>query len=148
MKKEEYNSKIMGSIVSALSQLDEIDDYFENLPIMQSRIDEELSDLLHFIEDNNLTSKQSSNIVKLIQKKRGERRQLYNDYEIKKIYMANRSKIGFDGQRASFTTEIMKKENELNQQYRYRQFGGDETDAVKRCKLAEQQIKDILNEKE
>ena len=73
---------------------------------------------------------------------------LYNDYEIKKIYMANRSKIGFDGQRASFTTEIMKKENELNQQYRYRQFGGDETDAVKRCRLAEQQIKDMLNEKE
>lgn len=115
-------NKIVSSIVEITSMLDTLDQYFEELPTKQSRVDEELSDLLHFIENpnNKINNKQAMKLIKLIQQKRLERRKLLNDFEIKKVFNENRNKISYTNQRQFFLNSIYKKEKELNNDYKPR----------------------------
>ena len=59
-EKEVVYSDITLQILGIAEQLTILDDYFNELPNLQSKIDEELSDLLHYIENNQLTPNQST----------------------------------------------------------------------------------------
>ena len=118
-------------ILGINEQLADLDDYFNELPNLQSQIDEELSDLLHYIENNDLTPKQSTKMIKLLKQKRMVRRGLCNDYEIKKVYNAHKGKLAIDTQRPFFLSEIHKKAKELNSTYKSRQ-------------LSDEQIKELI----
>lgn len=136
-KKEEIVEKdivytpIVMQILGINEQLEDLDNYFNELPNLQSQIDEELSDLLHYIENNDLTSKQSTKMVKLLKQKRMVRRGLCNDYEIKKVYNTHKGKLAIDTQRPFFLSEIYKKAKELNSTYKSRQ-------------LSDEQIKELI----
>ena len=123
-------SEIIQKIIVLVANLEEIDEYFDELPNKQSKIDEELSDLLHFIENNDLTPRQSSKIVKLIQSKRKERRILKNDYEIKRVYLDNKNKLLYDSQREFLLENIYKKAKELTNPYKYRQINEDKIEEI------------------
>ena len=142
--KDEVYSSVISQIESIKEQMDDLDKYFNDLPNKQSQVDEELSDLLHYIENNDLTPKQSLKMIKLIKEKRLIRRGLCNDNEIKRVYNNNRNKLAIDSQRPFFSSEINKKAKELNQQYRYRRFGLDAEDMQERKTLAEEEIKNLL----
>ena len=142
--KDEVYSSVISQIESIKEQMDDLDKYFNDLPNKQSQVDEELSDLLHYIENNDLTPKQSLKMIKLIKEKRLIRRGLCNDNEIKRVYNNNRNKLAIDSQRPFFSSEINKKAKELNQQYRYRRFGLDTEDTQERKTLAEEEIKNLL----
>lgn len=120
----EYTPIIL-QILNINSQIEELDEYFNQLPSLQSKVDEELSDLLHYIENNDLNPKQSAKMIKLLHEKRLERRRLYNDYEIKKVYNTHKSKLVIDTQRPFFKNEIYKKAKELNCKYKNRQLEND-----------------------
>ena len=83
VEKEIAYTPIVMQILGINEQLADLDNYFNELPSLQSQIDEELSDLLHYIENNDLTPKQSTKMIKLLKQKRMVRRGLCNDYEIK-----------------------------------------------------------------
>lgn len=121
-EKEIEYTPIVKKILGITDDLQDLDEYFNNLSNLQSQVDEELSDLYHYIENNDLTPKQSGKMVKLIQEKRMVRRGLCNDYEIKKVYNAHRSKLALDTQRPFFLSEVHKKAKELNCKYRNRQL--------------------------
>lgn len=137
-------SPIVSQILGVEEMLKDIDDYFNDLPNLQSQVDEELSDLLHYIENNNLSAKECTKMIKLIKQKRLIRRGLCNDYEIKKTYSTHRNKLAVETQRPFFLTEIRKTTKKLNQQYRYRRFGLDAEDTQERKVLAEKEIKKLL----
>ena len=137
-------SPIVSQILGVEEMLKDIDDYFNNLPTLQSQVDEELSDLLHYIENNNLSAKECAKMIKLIKQKRLIRRGLCNDYEIKKTYGTHRNKLAIETQRPFFLMEIRKTASKLNQQYRYRRFGLDVDDTQERKVLAEKEIKKLL----
>ena len=154
MEDEKIDNESMGNdidytpvtlqILGITEQLKDLNDYFDELPNLQSQVDEELSDLLHYIESNDLTPKQSVKMIKLLQQKRLVRRGLCNDYEIKKVYNTHRNKLVIDTQRQFFLSEVCKKAKELNSQYRYRQFGVNENDTAQRKVVAEDEIKALL----
>ena len=137
-------SPIVSQILGVEEMLKDIDDYFNNLPTLQSQVDEELSDLLHYIENNTLSAKECAKMIKLIKQKRLIRRGLCNDYEIKKTYGTHRNKLAIETQRPFFLMEIRKTASKLNQQYRYRRFGLDVDDTQERKVLAEKEIKKLL----
>lgn len=130
-EEETIFTPIISQILGIEEQLDDLDDYFNQLPTLQSQVDEELSDLLHYIENNDLTPKQSSKMIKLIKEKRAIRRGLCKDYEIKRVYNTHKSKLALDNQRQFFVKEIRKKAKELNGVYKNRQ-------------LSDEQIKDLI----
>lgn len=131
VEKEITYTPIVMQILGINEQLADLDNYFNELPSLQSQIDEELSDLLHYIENNDLTPKQSTKMIKLLKQKRMARRGLCNDYEVKKIYNAHKGKMTTDAQRPFFLSEIHKKAKELNSTYKSRQ-------------LSDEQIKELI----
>lgn len=131
VEKEIVYTPIVMQILGINEQLADLDDYFNELPNLQSQIDEELSDLLHYIENNDLTPKQSTKMIKLLKQKRTVRRGLCNDYEIKKVYNTHKGKLAIDTQRPFFLSEIHKKVKELNSTYKSRQ-------------LSDEQIKELI----
>ena len=131
VEKDIVYTPIVMQILGINEQLEDLDNYFNELPNLQSQIDEELSDLLHYIENNDLTPKQSTKMVKLLKQKRMVRRGLCNDYEIKKIYNTHKGKLAIEKQRTFFLSEIYKKAKELNSTYKSRQ-------------LSDEQIKELI----
>lgn len=131
VEKEITYTPIVMQILGINEQLADLDNYFNELPSLQSQVDEELSDLLHYIENNDLTPKQSTKMIKLLKQKRMVRRGLCNDYEIKKIYNVHKGKMTTDTQRPFFLSEIHKKAKELNSTYKSRQ-------------LSDEQIKELI----
>ena len=145
MEQEQTNyTPLTMQILGVEQQLQELDDYLNKISDLQSEVDEEISDLLHYIENNDLTPKQCVKMIKLLKQKRLVRRGLCKDYEIKKVFNNNRNKLSIETQRPFFLTEIHKKAKELNSQYRYRRFGTEIEDTLERKEVAEKEIKNIL----
>lgn len=124
--KKEDNNNISKQIINITNLLNDLDEYLNEIPNLQSQIDEELSDLYHYIENNELSTKQSLKMIKLIREKRIIRRGLNNDYEMKKTYISNRNKLLIDSQRQFFLTEIHKKNKELSSKYKNRRLTNEE----------------------
>lgn len=124
--KKEDNNNISKQIINITNLLNDLDEYLNEIPNLQSQIDEELSDLYHYIENNELSTKQSLKMIKLIREKRIIRRGLNNDYEMKKTYISNRNKLLVDSQRQFFLTEIHKKNKELSSKYKNRRLTNEE----------------------
>ena len=57
-------SPIVSQILGVEEMLKDIDDYFNDLPNLQSQVDEELSDLLHYIENNDLSAKECTKMIR------------------------------------------------------------------------------------
>lgn len=124
--KKDDNNNISKQIINITNLLNDLDEYLNEIPNLQSQIDEELSDLYHYIENNELSAKQSFKMIKLIREKRIIRRGLNNDYEMKKTYISNRNKLLVDSQRQFFLTEIHKKNKELSSKYKNRRLTDEE----------------------
>ena len=121
-EKETISSQILSQIYDISKQMTDLDEYFDKLPTLQSKVDEEISDLLHYIENNQLNLKQSAKMIKLLQEKRLIRRGLSNDNIIKNTYNNHKNKLIINVQRPFFLNEINKKARELNSTYRNRQL--------------------------
>lgn len=121
-EKEMIDSSIVMQILGISQQIEDLDAYFEELPNLQFKTDEEISDLLHYIENNDLTPRQSTKMIKLLQQKRLIRRGLSNDNAIKNTYNTYKNKLIVNSQRQFFLTEIYKKAKELNSTYKNRQL--------------------------
>lgn len=112
--------EILEKIKEANKLLNEVELYFDSVPIQQSKIDSQLSDLYHYIENNNLNAIQSCKIIKQIKLKRQERRKLLNDYELLKTYESNSTKLSNRENRQFLLTELNKTEKRLNNTYKNR----------------------------
>ena len=124
-EKETISSQILSQIYDISKQMTDLDEYFDKLPTLQSKVDEEISDLLHYIENNQLNLKQSAKMIKLLQEKRLIRRGLSNDNIIKNTYNNHKNKLIINVQRPFFLNEINKKTRELNSTYRNRQLSDE-----------------------
>lgn len=124
-EKEMISSQILSQIYNISKQMTDLDEYFDKLPTLQSKVDEEISDLLHYIENNQLNLKQSAKMIKLLQEKRLVRRGLSNDNIIKNTYNNHKNKLIINVQRPFFLNEINKKARELNSTYRNRQLSDE-----------------------
>lgn len=124
-EKEMISSQILSQIYNISKQMTDLDEYFDKLPTLQSKVDEEISDLLHYIENNQLNLKQSAKMIKLLQEKRLIRRGLSNDNIIKNTYNNHKNKLIINVQRPFFLNEINKKARELNSTYRNRQLSDE-----------------------
>lgn len=113
---------IIDNILEANKLLNELDEYYDSLPSLQSKVDSQLSDLYHYIENNKLNAIQSCKIVKEIKNKREERRKILNDYEILKTYITNSNKLNNKDNRKFLICEVNKTKNNLATNYKNRYY--------------------------
>ena len=107
-------------IIKAMSLLDEIDKMIESQSEELQKIDYELSDWYHYIENNNVDDSSSKKIMKEIQRLRILRRSLNNEYEIEKAYKNNASKVMGNNTRGLLLNEINKAVKNRENEYKNR----------------------------
>lgn len=117
---------IIQTINSAIKLLDDVDNYEQEIPRLQSEVDSRLSDLYHYIENNKLKTNQCYRIVQEIHKLRRERRNINNDHELLRTFKANEQKIINTNNRKMLMTELRKTEKRLNNQYVNRVYTEEE----------------------
>ena len=118
--------EVLKKLTQAISLLQEVEEYKEQLPTLQQEVDYRLSDLLHKIENDSLNAPQSCKIVKEIKKQRLIRRSYQNDYEIIRTYTNNVNKLMNAGNRELLLAEINRTNKRLNQPYKNRVYTNDD----------------------
>lgn len=122
---------MLEEIEKAITQLDNIDKYINELPELKSNNDLAISDLYHYIENNTMNSKSCYRIVKELKQNLIKRRKLKNEEEILRTYINQKSKlVGIDN-RKMILAELHKTQKRLNQPYKNRIY-------------VEQELKDML----
>lgn len=113
---------IVEEITNATKILDMIENYNEGLCEALSNQDQKISDLLHYIENNNINAAQSCHLIKEIKKVRTERRKVKNDMEIARVYKDNINKLINGDSRKMLLSKIHKTCKQLESEYQNRVY--------------------------
>ena len=111
---------LVDKIIQAVKILDEIDEMISTQGQELQKIDLELSDLYHFIENNNVTDNTSVKLIERIKQLRLKRRSLQREYEIENAYKNNSSKMMGNGTRSFLLNTIKQTVKNLNSEYKNR----------------------------
>lgn len=120
----------LSKLQQALDMLDEIDNMIKDNPDNQQKIDYELSDYLHLIQNTDLDKLDINKIMMELKKLRLKRASHYRFYEITKSYNANRGKLQYTSSRANLKEIIKNTLDSVNNEYRYRILESDDLNAL------------------
>ena len=124
--------ELINNIQEAFALLDKVEKLNDIIHDQQSNVDSRLSDLYHYIENNNLNAAECCRIIKEIKKVREERRDINTAWEILRIFNANTGKLQNSGNRSILFAEIKREQKRLN------------NSTYKNRVYKEEEIKDIL----
>ena len=120
------DEQIVERIKEAIEKLDEIDKLINSQSQELQNVDYKLSDLLHLIENNELSDEASINVVKEIHKLRIIRRSLQNEHEIESTYLNHKSKLTGNDTRQFLANEIFKTVKQLGKNYKNRVYSEEQ----------------------
>lgn len=122
---------IIEEIKEICNKLEQIQNHIDMLGANLQTVDYKISDLLHCIENNKLSTKGCYRIVQEIRKCRLERRQIKNDMELAKTLRTNFNKlISPNNNRQFLLVELNKTNSRLNQPYKNRVYTEEEIKEV------------------
>ena len=112
------DEQIYSKIKEATRLIDEIDNMIDSQSNELQKVDLEISDWLHFIENNKTNDRQNSIIISKLRELRLLRKSLHKEYSIEKTYKENSAKMMGNNTRQLLLAEINKVvklwENEYN----------------------------------
>lgn len=114
------DSIVIQKIKQVIELIDEIDNLINTQAETLQEIDLELSDWLHFIENNDVTEKQSARVIKRIKELRLIRKSLHKEHAIEKTYKDNSSKMMGNNTRPLLLSEINKTISQWEKEYNNR----------------------------
>lgn len=121
---------VIEEITNAVSILNKVDNYKDNLVNQLSEQDKKLSDLYHLIENTKPTTGQCYRIVKELKKQLELRRKVKNDMNVLSIYDKNINKLLNTNNRNMLLAELHKAEKRLNMEYRNRIYTDEEINEI------------------
>ncbi len=125
---------ILDKIRETVEKLDEIDDYFDKLPELQSNIDSLISDYRHLVRENILSDSASIVIVKKLHEAELLRKKINEHHDLSNVYEKGKGKLLVKNNRQFLLSDLYKKEKEWQYDYKFRV-------------LSEEEVNEILNEK-
>lgn len=111
---------VCDKIFTAIAILDEIDEMITSQSTEIQKVDWELSDWLHFIENNDIKEENAFKILSRIKELREIRRSLSNESSIEDAYKNNAGKMMGNNTRPFLAQEIHKTLSHLNCDYKNR----------------------------
>ena len=111
---------MIDKLTEAIKILNDLEDYIDDLPGLQSTCDSSLSDLYHFLEENKLNAVQCCAFVKEMTKILQERRKIKTDYELGRVYKTYCNRLNNKENRQLFISELRKREKGLFENYKNR----------------------------
>jgi len=118
--------ELLEEITNAIKKLDEVEEYTDKLCEALSNEDQRTSDLLHYIENNNINAAQSCHLIKEIKKVRLERRKIKNDMEIARAFKDNINKLINAENRKMIMAKLHKTSKQLESEYQNRVYSNEE----------------------
>lgn len=117
---------VIEKINECVKILDEVDEYFKSIPEKQSENDMAISDIYHYIENNQISTKGSYRLIKELKEHLSIRRILKEDQEILRTFVNHKSKLNLPENRQLLLGEVNKTKNRLNLPYNYRVYESEE----------------------
>lgn len=126
----------------SINTLNELDDLIESNGSRQRNVDYELSDLMHLIENKELSESASVKIVKRIHDLRKIRSSLRKEYELIMKYNEVKMRLASKENRQFITAEMQKKMKSLNTEYQNRILTKEQIDELLKEEHKVSSIKD------
>lgn len=152
---QEQNKKIkktevVKKIEKVIEILDEVDEYFNELPNMQQNIDYKLSDLFHYIQERKIVGENGAkNMWQILKEHRLERKNLNYDRGIKAFYNDNKKKLLDMDNRKFFKNDLYQRIKNLTEEYKYRVYSEEDIKTMlKNGKLKEEGVLESEKNKE
>lgn len=120
------NFDIIEELKDVISKLDYLDSYYDSLGELQRNVDLKLSDLYHYIENNNLKTNECYRMMKELKKQRQLRRTYKNHYELLKQYKTDIQKLNSIDNRKFLLNDMYKMRKSLNTKYKNRVYTDEE----------------------
>ena len=127
----------LSKLQQVLNTLDEMDNMIKDNPDNQQKIDYEISDYLHLIQNTDLDKLDINKVMAALKKLRLKRASHYRFYEITKTYNANRDRLKYTSSRANLKEIIKNTLDNLNNKYNYRILESDDLNALCTEKIQE-----------
>jgi hypothetical protein len=122
--------ELLQKLTDSIQILNDIDEYKDSLLDKLSEQDKKLSDLLHYIENNKLSTAQCYRIVKEIKKQREIRRKVKNDMNILSTYDKHINKLLNTNNRSMLLAELYKVDKRLQAEYKNRLYTEEEINEI------------------
>lgn len=127
----------LSKLQQVLNTLDEMDNMIKDNPDNQQKIDYEISDYLHLIQNTDLDKLDINKVMAALKELRLKRASHYRFYEITKTYNANRDKLKYTSSRANLKEIITNTLDNLNNEYNYRILESDDLNTLCTEKIEE-----------
>lgn len=118
--------EIITKIKEVVEILDELDEYFEELPTQQSEIDRKISDIYHYIENSTMNSKNSYRVVKELKQILLLRRQFKQEQSILQTFQNEKERLKLATNRKMLLASVHKAEKDLDTNYKFRIYDEEE----------------------
>ena len=122
--------EVIKTLQEITNTLNELDTYYDGLANELSVIDLKIQDLLHYIENNNISILWSYKYIVELKKLRMERRRIKRDMFILSKYNEHKNKIISSCNRQFLMNEVYKAEKQLDTPYKNRQYKDEEIEEI------------------
>ena len=122
--------EVIKTLQEITNTLNELDTYYDGLANELSVIDLKIQDLLHYIENNNISILWSYKYIVELKTLRMERRRIKRDMFILSKYNEHKNKIISSGNRQFLMSEVYKAEKQLDTPYKNRQYKDEEIEEI------------------
>ena len=122
--------EVIKTLQEITNTLNELDTYYDGLTNELSVTDLKIQDLLHYIENNNISILWAYKYIVELKKLRLERRRIKNDMFILSKYNEHKNKIISSSNRQFLMSEVYKAEKQLDTPYKNRQYKDEEIEEI------------------
>ena len=131
--KEQYEKIFLKKLQDCINDLNELDEIINTNPERQRKIDLELSDWYHFLQNKDLNRESLANVAERIATLRKERASMHKEYDIIKKFNELKDRLNSKENRQFMIVEIHKTLKEWETPYKNRI-------------LTENQIQEVVNQ--
>ena len=117
--------EVLEKVKQVVELLDELDDYLDLLPGLQSESDQRISDIYHYIETNSLNYKNSYRLGKELKEVLKKRREYKNDFALLKKFNDEKGRLNLKSNRQIMLSDLYKAQKNT-QTYHYRIYDEQE----------------------
>lgn len=121
---------ILTKIKETVEKLDEIDDYFDKIPELQSNIDSLISDYRHLVRDNVLSESASIVLIKKLHEAELLRKQINEHKDLANVYEKGKGKLVTKDNRQFLLSDLYKKNKEWQYEYKFRVLKEDDINSI------------------
>jgi hypothetical protein len=116
----------LDKLTSTILTLNEIEEEWDKLPEKQSEEDSRISDLMHYIEHNKISTNGAYNLIKELKRVQTERRSTKTLMEINKTFKDNIGKLNIPANRTMLVSALNSAYKKMQGEYKNRVYTDEE----------------------